>query len=140
MSIWKAAKTSVEINDMLADSMAGNLGIRFTEVGDDFVRASMPLHELTRQHMGFMHGGANVVLAETTANIASIMCCEEGSTVVGLDINANHIRAGRGVVNATARPIHIGHSTMVWEIKITDDADRLTCISRFTGAVIQKPE
>lgn len=140
MSIWKTPTTPEGINERLANWMAGNLGICFTEVGEDYLKATMPLSHLTSQHMGFMHGGANVVLAETIANIGSILCCDEGQTVVGLDINANHIRAGKSTVTATARPLHIGRSTMVWEVKIHDENDKLTCVSRFTGAVIPKPE
>ena len=140
MAIWKSPATPKDINERLANWMAGNLGIVFTEVGDDYLKATMPLTRMTAQHMGFMHGGANVVLAETIANIASILCCEEGQTVVGLDINANHIRPGKSAVTAITKPVHIGRSTMVWEVKIYDEADKLTCISRFTGAVIPKPE
>jgi len=127
VAIWKSPATPKDINERLANWMAGNLGIVFTEVGDDYLKATM-------------HGGANVVLAETIANIASILCCEEGQTVVGLDINANHIRPGKSAVTAITKPVHIGRSTMVWEVKIYDEADKLTCISRFTGAVIPKPE
>lgn len=140
MAIWKSPATPDDINERLAKWMAGNLGIVFTEVGDDYLKATMPLTHMTSQHMGFMHGGANVVLAETIANVASILCCEEGQTVVGLDINANHIRPGKSAVTAITKPVHIGRSTMVWEVKIYDKADKLTCISRFTGAVIPKPE
>ena len=140
MTLWKTEATPDEINARLANWMAGNLGITFTEVGEDYIKATMPLNHLTSQHMGFMHGGANVVLAETIANIGSILCCEEDQTVVGLDINANHIRPGKSTVTAIAKPIHIGRSTMVWEVKIYDEENKLTCISRFTGAVIPKPE
>lgn len=140
MALWESPASPDDINERLANSMAGNLGIIFTEVGDDYLKATMPLHHLTKQHMGFMHGGANVVLAETVANIGSILCCEDGQTVVGLDINANHIRPGNSAVTAIAKPIHIGRSTMVWEVKIYDDANKLTCVSRFTGAVIPKPQ
>jgi 1,4-dihydroxy-2-naphthoyl-CoA hydrolase len=140
MSIWKTPKTPKELNEFLADSMAGYLGIDFLEIGDDYLKASMPLSEKTRQNMGFMHGGANVVLAETIGNIASILCCEEGKTVVGLEINANHIRPGFTGVTAVVKPIHIGRSTMIWEIRIYNSDNKLTCISRFTGAVIDKAE
>ncbi len=140
MTLWKTEATSDEINALLTNHMAGNLGITFTEVGEDYIKATMPLNHLTSQHMGFMHGGANVVLAETVANIGSTLCCEEDQTVVGLDINANHIRPGKSTVTAIAKPIHIGRSTMVWEVKIYDEENKLTCISRFTGAVIPKPQ
>jgi len=139
MKILKKQQSPAELNAFLSDSMAGNLGINFLELGDDYLKASMPLSEKTRQNMGFMHGGANVVLAETLGNIAAILCCEEGKTVVGLDINANHIRPGFGEVTGIACPIHLGRSTMIWEIKIYNSDKKLTCISRFTGAVIDKP-
>ena len=140
MAIWKTKTNPKEINQRLVNTMAGNLGINFTEVGDDYLIATMPLSHLTSQHMGFMHGGANVVLAETIANIGCILSCEKDQTVVGLDINANHIRPGKSKVTATAKAIHIGRSTMVWEVNIHDKNDKLTCISRFTGAVIPKPD
>lgn len=140
MSIWKSPTTADEINARLANHMAGNLGIIFTEVGDDYLKATMPLSDLTSQHMGIMHGGANVVLAETIANIACTLCCEEGKTVVGLDINANHIRPGKSTVTAITKPLHIGRTTMVWEVKIYDEANKLNCISRFTGAVVSKAQ
>jgi 1,4-dihydroxy-2-naphthoyl-CoA hydrolase len=140
MSIWKKKRTPTDLNAFLSNSMAGNLGIDFLELGDDYLKASMPLSEKTRQNMGFMHGGANVVLAETLGNIASILCCEEGKTVVGLEINANHIRPGFDEVTGIAKPIHLGRSTMIWEIKIYNTDNKLTCISRFTGAVIVKTD
>ncbi len=140
MKIWKKQRTPADLNTFLSDSMAGNLGINFLELGDDSLKASMPLSEKTRQNMGFMHGGANVVLAETLGNIAAILCCEEGKTVVGLEINANHIRPGFGEVTGIATPIHLGRSTMIWEIKIYNSNNKLTCISRFTGAVIDKTD
>ncbi len=140
MTLWKSPSTADEINALLAKHMAGNLGILFTEVGEDYLKATMPLNHLTSQHMGFMHGGANVALAETVANIASTLCCEEGQTVVGLDINANHLRTGKSAVTAITKPLHIGRTTMVWEVKIYDAENKLNCISRFTGAVIPKPQ
>ncbi|MFL2840236.1 MAG: hotdog fold thioesterase [Pseudohongiellaceae bacterium] len=140
MALWKTPATPDNINERLTNGMAGNLGIIFTEVGEDYLKATMPLNNLTSQHMGFIHGGANVVLAETIANIGSILCCEEGKTVIGLDINANHIRPGKSTITAIAKPLHIGRSTMVWEVKIYDKDNKLTCVSRFTGAVIPKPE
>ena len=136
MSIWKSAATLTELNQKIANSMAGNLGIAFTEIGDDFLKASMPLNEKTRQNMGIMHGGANVVLAETTANIAAVLCCDADRTVVGLEISANHLRPGMGTVTAVTKPLHIGRTTMVWEIKIYNAEHKLTCVTRFTGSVI----
>tara|TARA_R100000900_G_scaffold1439_1_gene2998 strand:- start:31146 stop:31592 length:447 start_codon:yes stop_codon:yes gene_type:complete len=139
LSIWKLEPSPAQINEMLEDTMARILGIEFLEAGDDYIKASMPLNNKTRQYMGHIHGGANVVLAETLANVACNHCCDENKTVVGLEINANHLRPGLGTVTAITRPIHIGRTTMVWEVKITDENNKLTCISRFTGAVIDKP-
>tara|TARA_R110000824_G_scaffold336_8_gene2182 strand:- start:27452 stop:27868 length:417 start_codon:yes stop_codon:yes gene_type:complete len=134
--IWKAPATLSELNQKIANSMAGILGITFIEIGDDYLKASMPLSDKTRQNMGIIHGGANVVLAETVANIAAVLCCDSDKTVVGLEISANHLRPGLGTVTAMTRPLHIGRTTMVWEIKIYNAENKLTCVSRFTGAVI----
>lgn len=136
MSIWKVPATVNELNEKIANSMAGNLGISFLEIGDDYLKASMPLNEKTRQNMGIIHGGANVVLAETIANIAAVLCCDADKTVVGLEISANHLRPGLDTVTAITKPLHIGRTTMVWEIKIYNVDNKLTCVSRFTGSVI----
>jgi len=136
VALWSVTPTPDDINAKLTNTMAGILGITVTEVGEDFLQATMPLSDKTRQYMGIIHGGANVVLAETIGNIAANHCCEAGKTVVGLEINANHIRPGKTMVTATAKPLHIGRTTMVWEIKIHNTENKLTCVSRFTGAVI----
>ena len=115
------------------------LGIVFSEIGHDFVRGTMPVDERTRQPYGLLHGGASVLLAETLGSTAGGMCVDEGEGVVGIEINANHLRGVReGEVTGTARPLHVGRSTQVWEIRIEDPRGRLACISRLTLAVIAR--
>jgi uncharacterized protein (TIGR00369 family) len=115
------------------------LGIRFTELGPDFLRGTMPVDARTRQPYGLLHGGASVLLAETLGSTAGGLCVGEGEGVVGIEINANHLRGVReGEVTGTARPLHVGRSTQVWEIRIEDARGRLACISRLTLAVIAR--
>lgn len=121
-------------------TMADVLGIKVTELTDDRVVATMPVHDATRQPFGLLHGGASVVLAETVASIGTWnLIDQETEQAVGLEINANHIRSKRdGLVTAVGTPLHKGRSTMVWDIKLTDEEGKLICISRCTVAVIQK--
>lgn len=134
MSLWK--RTRDDISLPFAENMVTYLGIEITEQGEDFLRGTMPVDHRTIQPMGLLHGGASVVLAETLGSIAANLCCEDGRYSVGLEINANHIRpVTGGKVTGTARAVHIGKSTQVWEIKLEDDKKRLTCISRITLAV-----
>ena len=138
MPIWTRPPTLEHITATNRDTAAHSLGIEVTEIGDDYLCGRMPVDDRTQQHMGIIHGGASVVLAETLGSIGAGMCCPEGFHIVGLDINANHIRAGKPpYVTGTTRPIHIGSSTMVWEIRITDVHDKLVCISRLTCAVLK---
>lgn len=138
MRIWKQELTVDQINEYCKGTMCEHVDLRITEIGDDFLRGTMPVDHRTIQHMGIIHGGASVVLAETLGSAAATMCCPEGFHIVGLDINANHLRAGRPpFVTGTARPLHIGSSTMVWDIRITDTEDKLVCISRLTCAVLK---
>lgn len=138
MSIWKHQATVADINALCKGTMCEHVGLVITELGDDYIKATMPVDVRTQQHMGIIHGGASVVLAETLGSIGAGLCCPEGFHIVGLDINANHIRAGKPpFVTGTARPIHVGSSTSVWEIRITDVDDKLVCISRLTCAVLR---
>ncbi|RSL33145.1 hotdog fold thioesterase [Salibacterium salarium] len=113
------------------------LGIEFVEINAERVEATMPVHDMTRQPAGLLHGGASVVLAESVASIGSWNLVDrEKEFVVGLEINANHIRGKKdGIVKAVGTPVHKGRTTMVWDIQITDEADKLICISRCTIAV-----
>lgn len=138
MKIWKTETTVEAINTLCQGTMCEHIGLVVTELGDDYLRGTLPVDARTQQHMGIIHGGASVVLAETLGSIGSTLCCPEGFHIVGLDINANHIRAGRPpYVTGTARALHVGSSTMVWEIRITDIEDKLVCISRLTCAVLK---
>ncbi|MBS0390046.1 MAG: hotdog fold thioesterase [Proteobacteria bacterium] len=137
MSIWNKPVSLASVSAHTAHTAISHLGIEFLEVGDDFLRARVPVDERTRQPYGILHGGVSVVLAETLGSMAAANACPPGHRVVGLDINANHIRAtSSGWVTGTARPVHIGRSTQVWQIDMVNDAGQLTCVSRITMAVL----
>lgn len=139
MPIWKRDATLEALNTLCKGTMCEHVGLVVTELGDDYIKATLPVDERTRQPMGIIHGGASVVLAETIGSLGSGLCCPEDHYIVGLDINANHLRAGKPpYVTGIARPLHIGSSTMVWDIRITDVDDKLVCISRLTCAVLRK--
>lgn len=138
MTIWKRPFSLDLAAQMAANTLIEHLDIRIVEIGADYVRASMPVDTRTHQPMGILHGGASVALAETVGSIAAQMCLEPDYHCVGLDINANHLRAVRsGQVFGTARPLHLGRSTQVWDIRINDEQDRPVCISRLTMAVLK---
>jgi len=111
-----------------------------TEIGEDFVRGTMPVDARTKQPFGLLHGGASVALAESLGSLAANLVLDSSTEMaVGLDINANHVRAATsGRVTGTARPLHLGRSTQVWEIRIEDESARLVCISRLTMAVVPR--
>ncbi|MBP6078619.1 MAG: hotdog fold thioesterase [Xanthomonadales bacterium] len=138
MSIFKKHFDLAAIETHGRNTMQGAIGIRISEIGDDFLRGTMPVDARTKQPFGLLHGGASVALAETLGSMAGWMCLpDDGSRCVGLEINANHLKAMRdGEVTGTARPLHLGRSTQVWEIRITDADDALVCISRLTLAVV----
>ena len=139
MSIWFRPYTLEDLQRLNAASMAEHLDIRFTEFGADYLRATMPVDERTLQPFGLLHGGASVSLAETLGSVAA-NCCVDGSRFycVGQEINANHIRSARtGRVTGTARPVHLGGRSHVWDIRIEDDQGRLTCVSRLTMSVLE---
>lgn len=137
MPIWKQAVSPEILNTISRDTAVSHLGIEFIEVGDDFLRARVPVGAHTRQPYGLLHGGVSVVLAETLGSCGAVYACPEGWRAVGLDINANHLRAAtRGWVTGTARPVHIGRTTQVWQIDMHNDAGELTCVSRLTMAVL----
>ena len=113
------------------------LGIEFLEVGDDFIRARVPVDSRTVQPYGVLHGGVSVVLAETLGSCGAAFACAPGHRPVGLDINANHIRsASSGWVTGVARPVHMGRSTHVWQVELTNEAGQLTCVSRLTLSIL----
>lgn len=139
MKIWKTPVTAEEINHRCRGTLCDHLGIEFIEVGPDFMVAKMPVDPRTHQPMGIVHGGATAALAETVASAAANFCVEKGKICVGLDLNINHIRAAHsGFVRAETKPLHIGRTTQVWEIKITNDAGQLVSAARLTIAVIDK--
>jgi 1,4-dihydroxy-2-naphthoyl-CoA hydrolase len=141
VSIWKSKFEIKEADLFLKNTMVEHLGIQFTCVGDDFVQATMPVDHRTHQPYGLLHGGASVALAETLGSIAAHMAAEPGHLCVGLEVNANHLRSiTSGTVTGTAKPIHIGRSTQVWQIKIVDEKERLVCISRLTVAVLKSQQ
>jgi 1,4-dihydroxy-2-naphthoyl-CoA hydrolase len=139
MSIWYRPYTLDELHDLARGTMTEYLDIRFTELGPDYVRGTMPVDHRTRQPFGLLHGGASVTLAETLGSVAANCCVDSPRFYcVGQEINANHIRSARaGRVTGTARPIHVGRGSHVWEIRIEDEQGRLTCISRLTVAVLE---
>ena len=138
MAIWKQTVDASTFARTKPDTLGGHIGIRITEIGEDFLRGTLPVNERTRQPFGRLHGGASVALAEELGSFAANLCLDPTrEAAVGLEINANHLRAARdGLVTGTARPIHLGRTSHVWEIRIEDAAGRLVCISRLTVAVI----
>ena len=140
MKIWQTPLDLAEANRRNQQTMAEQLGIEFTEIGDDFLVARMPVDQRTKQPIGIMHGGASCVLAETVGSTAANYCVDiKTHYCVGLDINTNHIKAMReGVVIGTARPLHLGRSTQVWSIEIKNTAGQLVSITRLTMAVLQR--
>ena len=136
---WPDDITLPQLNARSEGTLMQALGITFTELGEGFLRATMPVDARTHQPYGLLHGGASVALAETLGSSAGMLMAG-GNAVVGLEINANHLRAVRsGTVTGTARPLHLGRSTQVWEIHIEDDAGRPVCVSRITLAVLPQP-
>jgi 1,4-dihydroxy-2-naphthoyl-CoA hydrolase len=139
MAIWKRRADAAEMEARFQGSLPGLFGIRILEVGEDFIRAEMPVDERHVQPFGILHGGASVVLAETIGSMASTLTLEEGRRAVGLEINANHV-AGvpKGeVVTALCRPLHLGRTTQVWQTEIRRSDGRLACVSRLTTAVVE---
>lgn len=136
---WPEGASVAALNARSAGTLMQAIGIEFTELGDGYLRATMPVDARTHQPYGLLHGGASVALAETLGSSAGAMMAGDNA-VVGLEINANHLRAVRsGLVTGTARPVHIGRSTQVWEIRIEDASGKPVCISRITLAVLPQP-
>lgn len=139
--IFPPAITLSMLNATSQGNMIGFLGIEYTAIGTNYLSAKMPIDNKTKQPMGLLHGGASVVLAETVGSMASNLLVDNTQYYgVGLAINANHLRsATAGYVHAVAKPIHIGQSTHVWEIHITNEQEQLICASRLTVAILAKP-
>lgn len=138
MSIWTTRRTLDELNRQSENTLQSFLDIRIVEIGEDFLKATMPVTEKTHQPFGRLHGGASVVLAEATGSMAAQMCLPEGMRSVGLEVNANHIRGvTSGLVTCTARPFHLGITTHVWSMSIVDAHDRLVCMSRLTMLLLR---
>ena len=143
MRIWFNKEVTVtDIKDLGKDTMAEHIGIEWVEIGENFVKAKMPVDQRTSQPYGLLHGGASCVLSETVGSIASALVVDHSKFVcVGLEINANHVRSARqGYVTGVATPLHLGGNTHVWDIKIYDGLQKLVCESRLTVAVIPRKE
>ena len=140
VSFLSKGLTLDQLNSLSANTLAENLGIEFTEIGDDFLTAKMPVDKRTHQPLGMLHGGASVALAETLGSVAAFCCIDiRQQYCVGLDINANHIKGVKsGFVFGTTKAVHVGKKTHVWEIRIVNEQNELVCISRITMAVIDK--
>ena len=140
MAIWHQQPDLVKLNERGKNTAVESLGIVFTEIGDDYIKATMPVDHRTVQPMGLLHGGASVLLAESLGSIAANYCVNRDKFFcVGMEINANHLRSVKsGTVTGITRPLHLGATTQVWEIKIYNQAEKLVCVSRLTIAVVKR--
>jgi 1,4-dihydroxy-2-naphthoyl-CoA hydrolase len=138
--IWRVQATPEQLVQRSSNTLAERLNIRVTEIGPDYLRATMPVNSHTHQPSGILHGGASVALAETVGSLAANLCVDiEKYVCVGQEINANHVRSvASGLVTGTARPFHIGGRSQVWGIEMRDENDRLICVSRLTMAVVER--
>lgn len=140
MSVWKQAASVEDLNRIQENSLASWLGIEFVDITDDSLVARMPVDSRTKQPFGLLHGGASVVLSETMGSVGGFLAAEPESIVVGLEVNANHLRsATEGYVTGTCRPLHVGRTTQVWETQVHDQQQRLVCVSRLT-VVVKAPK
>lgn len=138
MSIWKKNFTAEDLNERCKNSLSDHLGIIFTEVGKDYLVATMPINAKTIQPMKIMHGGASAALAETVGSAASNYCVDEGKVCVGLSLNTNHLKmANEGIVTAKATPTHLGKKIQVWNISISSEKRKIISITTLTLAVIE---
>ena len=140
MRIWKKEISIEQLTLSHANTVVSLLGMEFLAVGDDSISARVPVDRRTVQPFGILHGGVSVVLAETLGSCGAYYSAPEGQRAVGLDINANHLRAvDAGWVTGVARPVHRGRTTQVWQIDMTNDAGALSCVARITMAVLAQP-
>ncbi|MDD2670961.1 MAG: hotdog fold thioesterase [Syntrophales bacterium] len=139
MKIWFQNSNVEDIRERTRGTLVEHIGIEILEIGDDFIRARMPVDRRTVQPYGLLHGGASVTLAETLGSVASFLCLDPSKKrCVGLEINANHVRSVRsGFVYGIVTPVHTGRGTHLWDIRITDEQDRLVCVSRITLAILE---
>jgi 1,4-dihydroxy-2-naphthoyl-CoA hydrolase len=141
MSIWKKNTELERLNATSIDTLTAHLGILYTEISDNSITGTMPVDSRTIQPYGLLHGGASVVLAETLGSVAGNLCVADDKICVGLEINANHLRAVKsGIVIGTAKALHLGATTQIWSVEIKNAKNKLVCISRLTLAVINKPQ
>ncbi|QNL51241.1 hotdog fold thioesterase [Olivibacter sp. SDN3] len=138
--IWNSVYTIDELNDRPANHIGALLDIKFTEITENSLTATMPVDDRTRQPAGILHGGASVVLAETVGSVASNLVVDGRKYMgVGLEVNANHLRPVKeGLVKAVCTPLHIGAKTHIWDVKLYNEKDKLTCVSRLTVAIVPK--
>ncbi|GAA5220403.1 hotdog fold thioesterase [Membranihabitans marinus] len=138
--IWKQEITLSELNALSKNTMGENMGLSFTQIGDDFLEATIPVDERNKQPMGLLHGGASVALAETLGSVAASLCIQnpKEEAAVGIEINANHLRSVRsGLVTGRVRPAKIGKQLQVWNIELFDERQNLVCTSRLTTMTIK---
>ena len=141
MSIWFNKTLTIEnIAPISKNTLGEHIGMQFSEIGEDYLKATMPVDHRTHQPYGLLHGGASAALAETLGSVSSALVIDQEKFIcVGIEINANHIRSVRsGIVTGTCTPIHIGATTHVWDIRIHDERNKLVCISRLTVAILKK--
>ncbi|MBB5321007.1 hotdog fold thioesterase [Marinobacter oulmenensis] len=140
MSIWTVTPDLEQMTAVSQNTAVNHMGIEYLEIGDDYLKGRMPVDDRTVQPFRILHGGASVLLAETLGSMAANCCLrDKGTMAVGLDINANHVRpVSGGWVYGTAKAVHLGAATQVWEIRLEDDKGRLTCLSRLTMAVTRR--
>lgn len=139
--IWKQSMDLSSIERVSEKSLSQHLGIEFTEVGPDYIEATMPVDDRTRQPFGLLHGGASVVLAETLGSVAAMLCIEDlnEQVPVGVEINANHLNSVQsGIVTGRCTPIKVGRRLHVWQIEIRDERERPVCVSRITIAIVER--
>ncbi|MEX0446652.1 hotdog fold thioesterase [Xenorhabdus sp. SGI246] len=135
--IWKRHPDVNMLNQLGIDCIVNHIGIEITQLGDDFIEGTMPVDQRTKQPFGILHGGASVVLAETLGSLAGYLCSEGEQKVVGIEINANHIKAVRkGIVKGICKPIHLGRTHQIWQIDIYNGQQQLCCTSRLTTAIL----
>ena len=141
MSIWKKEADLASLNALSENTLIAHLGIEYTQIGDDFIEATMPVDSRTKQPFGLLHGGASAVLAETLGSVAANLAVGKESVCVGQEINASHLRSVKGgIVTGIAKAVRIGRSAQVWQIEISNKQQQLICLSRLTVAVIDTPK